>query len=353
MKKRLKILVFTNGTVSPKWRFEGQAKRINEQTEHEMLVTIHKDWRGSVAGANLVIIEMIASTKMVDECHQQGAKVIYDADDAIIDTYGRERKNLMHIGPVHRGIAIETIAKCDAVTIDNQTLKENYGRFTKKPVYILPFYVDFDWYGRELLKIQRNTDEIRLGWFGSKGHHEDLRMIVPAVKEVLEKYPKVKFVYCGYGGMSSDRLLTEVGWGEDAFREIPRERREFVLGVPGDFWPMKHRFLDFDIGISPLIDDYFNNCKVETKFLEYAALGTPGVYSPTVYKPWVEHGKTGFIAKNTREWVKYLSLLIENKKLRKRIGQNARTWVFKNRDLDYHWRKWLKIYKEVVFGTSQ
>ena len=346
--QHLKVLAFTNGTASRKWRFDGQASKINKKTEHEMFVASHKDWNGDIVGANLVILEMLTGPKIVDECHQQGARVIYEADDAVVDSYRRERKNLQHIGPAWRSSAIETIRKCDALTVSNQTLKENYARFTDKPIYILPFYVDFEWYGRDLPNIQRTTDEIRLGWFGSQGHLEDLQMVTPAIREVLEKYPTVRFVYCGFGGMSSDRLLTEVGWGEDVFKVIPRERREFVIGVPEDYWPMKHRFLDLDIGISPLIDDYFNKCKTYTKWLEYSSLGTPGVYSPIVYSEVVKHGKTGFIAETEEDWIKYLSLLIEDGKLRKDIGRVARREILKNYDLDKHWRRWVEVYKEVA-----
>ena len=347
--KSLKIVAFTNGTASPKWRFQGQAKRINEKTEKgEMFVASHKQWNGDVVGANLAILEMLTGPHIVDECHRQGAKVIYEADDAVIDSYGRERKNLQHIGPNWRSNAIETVRRCDAVTVSNETLKKNYSRFTKKPVYVLPFYMDFDWYGKDLIDIKRTTDEIRLGWFGSKGHLEDLKMVTPAIKRVLEKYPKVKFVYCGYGGMSSDRLLTEVGWGEDVFRDIPRERREFIIGVPDEHWTTKHRLLDFDIGISPLIDDYFNHCKTYTKWLEYSVLGTPAVFSPPVYTEVVKHGKTGFIAKTEDDWVKYLSKLIEDKQLRNKIGQTARKEVFEKWDLDDHWQKWVEVYAKVA-----
>jgi glycosyltransferase involved in cell wall biosynthesis len=351
----LRIIFFTNGTASPKWRAEGIASRLNRLTEHEMFITDFSHWNEDIIGANLVIVEMLTGQATVDACHRQGAKVIYEADDAVIDTYGKERKNLMHIGPVWKANAIETIKKCDAVTVDNLTLKENYGRFTKKPTYVLPFYVDFEWYGRGLPEIKRITDEVRIGWFGSQGHYEDLVMVAPAIKRVLEKYPKTKFVYCGYGGMSSDRLVTEIGWGEDVFKEIPRERREFVIGVPYDNWPTKHKLLDFDIGISPLIRDYFNQCKTYTKWLEYSAIGVPGIYSPTVYTEEsnfapVKHGKTGFIADTIDDWVKYLSRLVEDEALRKKMGQEAREEILTNYDLDNHWQKWIEVYEKVVFN---
>ena len=124
------------------------------------------------------------------------------------------------------------------------------------------------------------------------------------------------------------------------------------LGVTcsGDFilWPLKHRFLDFDIGIAPLIDDYFNRCKTPIKWMEYGILETVTVCSPTLYSKVVKHGETGFIAKTEEDWVKYLSLLIEDKRLRKKIGKAARREVFKRYDLDLHWRGWVEVYEKVV-----
>jgi glycosyltransferase involved in cell wall biosynthesis len=85
----------------------------------------------------------------------------------------------------------------------------------------------------------------------------------------------------------------------------------------------------------------------------------PTVCSPTLYaqhpiskrKSTVKHGKTGFIAKNTEEWIKYLSELIEDESLRKEIGKNAREEVDKNWNLDNHWRDWEKVYLDVVNET--
>lgn len=361
--KGIHALAFDNGTTSRKWRFDGIASRFLQHTEEdELIVRSHKDWNGDTYGANLVILEMLTGPHIVEEAQKQGAKVIYEADDAVIDAYGKERKNLQHLGEEHRSRAIETIKAADAITVTNHYLAENYKRFTDKPIYILPNFVDFDWYGKEPLKVERNSDEIRIGWFGSRGHFEDLRWLVPVLKRILEKYPKVKFVYCGYGGMSSDRLVTEVGWGEDVFKELPRDRREFYLPAPPENWQMKHRMLDLDIGLAPLIDDYFNHCKTPIKWMEYSILRTPVVASPTVYAenpyskdrgPVVRHGKTGFIAKTEDEWFNYLSQLIEDKALRVKMGKDAQQDVFTNWDLDKHWDKWKEVYDEVLGNAPE
>lgn len=354
--KGLKILVFTNDTASRKWRFDGIASRFHKETRNEMFITSWKGWNKDTLGADIVILEMLTSLEMVNECHNQGAKVIFEADDAYIDSYGRERKNLQHIEGAWRDEAIATIKACDAVTTTNYYLAEHFRAFTNKPVYILPNFVDYEWYGRDPLKVERATDEIRIGWFGSKGHYEDLRMVVDALKEVIDRNPKTKLVYMGYGGMSSEKASTEVGWGEDVFKEIPRSRREFYRPVEPEFWAMKHRLLSLDIGLAPLVDDFFNHCKSGIKWMEYAITRVPAVLSPVVYgehpeKPglsMVEHGKTGYFANTKGQWVYYIEKLIHSEGLRKRIADAAFLEVEKNWNLDTHWKQWDSVYREVA-----
>lgn len=345
----MNILVFTNDTASRKWRFDGIADRFHAYTQHEMYITSWRDWNGDTLGADLVIIELLTNEAMVKACQKQGAKVIFEADDAFIDTYGKDgRKNLTHITDVHREESIRTIDACDAITVTNQVLAENFKRFTKKPIYVLPNYIDLNWYGSDKLNIIRNTDEVRIGWFGSRGHFEDLKMVLPALKNVLEKYDNAKLIYCGYGGMSSSKSSTEVGYGEDVFRDIPRERREFVLPVSENLWPIKHATLDLDIGLAPLIDDYFNKCKTPIKYFEYSILNTPSICSDTLYEDYVKHGETGLIAKNVEDWETYLSDLIESKDLRTSIGKAAHADVLENWDLDQHWEDFEKVYLKVL-----
>ena len=69
--------------------------------------------------------------------------------------------------------------------------------------------------------------------------------------------------YCRQRGLSEEDAVSMLvnGFCKDVFKELPRDRREFMPGVPEEYWPMKHRFMDLDIGIAPLIDDNFNKHK--------------------------------------------------------------------------------------------
>ena len=56
----------------------------------------------------------------------------------------------------------------------------------------------------------------------------------------------------------------------------------------------------WDVAVAPLHDTAFNRCKSDLKFLEYAALGLPGIYSDVVpYKHAVRHEETGLLTENT------------------------------------------------------
>jgi glycosyltransferase involved in cell wall biosynthesis len=353
MNTTINALFFENGTASHRWRIDGVADRVNaDHTQpHGIYVLNWQRWNDTLPeGTNLVIMEMLSSPKMVEKIHSLGAKVIFEADDALIDTYGKERKNLMQVNEEHRNWTLDTLKLVDAMTVTSETLKENYARFYDGPIYVLPNYMDYQWYGEENFNIERTTDEIRIGWFGSQGHLEDLQMVTPAIGEILIKYPQVKFVYCGFGGMSSDKKITQIGWGEDVFKELPRDRREYYIGVNEEIWAIKHRGLDLDIGICPLINDEFNKNKTPIKWMEFSVLGTPTVCSPTLYEDVVDHNRSGFIANDTSQWVEYLSCLIEDKEKRKSIGDKAKALIKAKYNIDDHYNEWMSVYKEVVLG---
>jgi len=83
---------------------------------------------------------------------------------------------------------------------------------------------------------------------------------------------------------------------------------------------------NFDIGLAPLLDDPFHRSKTNNKYREFGACGIAGIYSNVpVYSEFVKNFETGILVENTSdEWYKALVQLIEDHKLRQRIGQAAR-----------------------------
>jgi hypothetical protein len=88
--------------------------------------------------------------------------------------------------------------------------------------------------------------------------------------------------------------------------------------------------LDLDIALVPLIDDIYNRCKSNIAVQEFGILGIPVVASP------VENQKNMPVlyANSNAEWYDQIEKLIKNKKFRKAQGENLRTHLKKNWDVD-------------------
>ncbi len=81
----------------------------------------------------------------------------------------------------------------------------------------------------------------------------------------------------------------------------------------------------WDIGIAPVGDSAFENCKTSLKYREYGAARIAGVYSDVpLFGESVQHGVTGLLAGNDpQHWIDALTSLIERPELRDRIAQAA------------------------------
>ena len=81
-----------------------------------------------------------------------------------------------------------------------------------------------------------------------------------------------------------------------------------------------------DINLAPLeIGNPFCESRSELKFFEAGILKIPTVASATqTFREAIDDGTDGFIAGISEEWIEKLEKLIEDKELRKRMGEKAR-----------------------------
>ncbi len=157
---------------------------------------------------------------------------------------------------------------------------------------------------------------VRMGYFsGSPSHNKDFATIEDVLVDILRKYPQTHLVIVG--PLELDDKFSEF--------ESQIERLKFV--------PMKELFkviAKIDINLAPLLDDEFSRSKSEIKFLEAGILRVPTVaFANQTFKEIIEDGKNGMLAKNKREWTNRLRRLIEDKKLRVKIGNEAQISVLK------------------------
>ena len=165
----------------------------------------------------------------------------------------------------------------------------------------------------KFIKKEKKSDGfLRLGYYsGTLSHNKDFATISEALLEILEKNKKVKLLLAG--PLDIENKLNKF---QDRIEILPRVSR-------GEYYANVYKC---DINLVPLeIDNPFCESKSELKFFEAGILSIPtvAVRNQTFFEA-ISDGVDGFLAGNPSEWVEKISRLIEDKELRREMGQKAR-----------------------------
>jgi glycosyltransferase involved in cell wall biosynthesis len=140
--------------------------------------------------------------------------------------------------------------------------------------------------------------------------------------------------------------------------QIPEE----LADVPPDrirFIPYQYSYFAYartvssvqpDILLAPLDRSRFSASKCPNKYLETAAIGSPGIYSRVPpYTDYVKDGETGLLVENEEKaWMEALELLYTDPDLRSRIVETARSDVMQRFSTERLIPTFLRILQEVV-----
>lgn len=246
------------------------------------------------------------------------SKIIMDIDDSIWANPNCPKEDAKRYFD-RAVVGLEMVKASDKITVSTEPLKEQLKDYNDD-ITVLPNLIDpKDW------KFKRKKhDKIRIGWIYSPTHARDVAVVREALREVWEHYQdKIEIVIFG---TTIDIL------------DIPFIKEE---SVRYDQYPKKLTELSLDISIAPLENNEWNKCKSNIKWLESTMAGAAFIGSAVYpYYTSIRNRKTGFIAKNKKDWINYLSLLIENEEKRKEIVENAKKDVleFYNIEKDNRFR---------------
>jgi glycosyltransferase involved in cell wall biosynthesis len=227
------------------------------------------------------------------------------------------------------------LKRCWVITVPNEKLAEKVREFHQN-VEVIPSSLPGKLWEkayrkrRDYLK-KKKAKPIIIGWVGSPLSVKNLELIHEPIRKILKKY--------------SDVEVHIVGAPEGFVSWHPRVKI-FSEWVRLEEYPT--RLINFDIGLYPLLTDDYNRAKSDVKYLEYSYLAIPCVSSPfSGSDNFVKTEKNIFLAETWEQWEKALSLLIENKDLRERIGKSARRVALK-RTIEKNVDKWLGVYEKYM-----
>jgi glycosyltransferase involved in cell wall biosynthesis len=290
-----------------------------------------------VAGANIVIIwrapwdDRVAS--IVDTAHSNGALVVFDVDDLMIDpelarvemidAIRTMRLSEEDIYAMYKNVQ-KTMLASDVCTATTVELASHIRRF-QKTCYVVPNCFDETTWSASRLAVRRRRTQpsdglIRIGYAGgTRTHQKDFAVVVDAVADVLRERENCRLVLFRSPGdkqpvvyaeefASLSGLEHQIEWRDLVpLRELPEEMARF------------------DINLAPLeVGNPFCEAKSELKFFEAALVDVCTIASPTgPFKRAIRDGINGCLATDRTSWYTILLCLVDDPALRSRISHAA------------------------------
>ncbi len=295
------------------------------------LVVIQRDFPRYTQAYDLVI----------KKARDEGKPVVYEIDDYLLELPQEHPDRPIHYYTPAIFPMLRAAIEADLITTSTPALASYFRTFNPNVVVLPNLLVDRYWSFREHLKKPSDAPVV-IGYLGSTSHLPDLEEVVPALQRLIQKYGSlIQLKFWGLTPPDGLKDLPNVSWVE---LMIP-DYEKFSTYCSG---------LDCDIFIAPLKDSFFNSCKSPIKYLEYAALGIPSVFSRVApYESIVVDGMNGFLASTPDEWVRGLGRLIENPDLRETVACQAQQTVRQSWLLSQHGGDWSKAYQKVTGRVRQ
>lgn len=242
----------------------------------------------------------------------------YDVDDAVWrrNSYASNEGNSRKLMSRFRNI----VRSADMVLAGNPFLAQAAWGHGAEHTIIVPTCVDVSKY-----PVARHQGRgATMVWVGSKSTLRGLKRVVEMLDAIGDAIPGAKLkLVCDQFLKLHTLPVDEVNWAEAS------EADEIASA---------------DIGISWVPDDDWSRGKCGLKVLQYMAAGLPVIANPVgVHPDMVLHGKTGFLASTTQEWIEAVDALAKDPDLRQRMGEAGRKVAHDRFGVEVGAAQWLKL----------
>jgi glycosyltransferase involved in cell wall biosynthesis len=271
--------------------------------------------------------------RFIRKLQASGKTVLYEVDDYL---HGIEKVKGHHFGKWYTKKRVTQyeicMRMCDGLIVSTEYLGRRYRKFNKR-VYVCRNGLDLERY--RLTIPERST--VNIGWSGATGHAVPLvQWLNGAVLPVMGEHDDTCFVSIG-GPEYAGPVQQEFG-------------EERAIGIPFTFletYPAAMTMLD--IALAPAGRGNWYEAKSDLRWLEASALGIPIIADPFVYRE-IKHGVTGFHASDPSEAASILRELVEQPELRRRVGEEARSYVKRERSAADAALAWLEVCRAAAGG---
>jgi len=254
---------------------------------------------------------------------KRARRIVYDFDDAVMY---RNSKAKEPVSKTRRRRFVQMIQSSDFVIAGNEFLRKEVLPFNPN-VEVIPSAIDQERY--HLKDYPNHNEKVILGWIGDHGSIHYLEEMRPIFERIGKRYPRCELkIVC------------------DIFFDCQQ------MNVLKKRWTSEEEVADlqsFDIGLMPLVDDPWSWGKCGLKIIQYQGVGVPVVCTPVgINRDLVEDGVNGFWAMTPEDWERKVSILIEDRGLRVKMGREGRRRVLEKYTLQACAPRLLSVLKKVM-----
>ncbi len=258
-----------------------------------------------------------------------GVPVIYDIDDPVFLPHASEANWFLKY--LKNPARISYTISHARITIVTTDFLAAYARLYTGSVKIIPTTIDT----KRFTPKSSYGDEtcVTIGWSGSHSTLPYLKPLEKVFQRLAAKYPHIRIKVVGTESYAIKGLnVLATPWSSEKEEEIHR---------------------DIDIGVYPLPDIEWVQGKFGGKTLIYMAMGIPVVAQRTPNnKRVIQEDVTGLLVQNDEEWFQALSRLIEDKNLRRKMGEAGRMRVESHYSVQRNASKYFEVLDEVTGRKS-
>jgi len=207
---------------------------------------------------------------------------------------------------VRYGTSLDVFNEINAeVRVATPGLAERYGlpkQSIVPPLPLLPYFPE---------STRNSRGPATVFYHGTASHMREIRWLRDVAEGVVGRLPDVVFEVFGnrkvsrlYQGVKGVRVVSPMPW--NSFFEYTS-------------------FVNYDIGLAPLLKSPFNQCRSHVKYFDITRTGGVGIYSDdSVFRPTIQNGVNGVLVENTKQhWIDAICLLAQDAELRCQLFDNA------------------------------
>ena len=284
-----------------------------------------------VRDADVLVIQMVGDPDLLPvilDRRRRRRLTVFEVSDNFFAFQPSNPSAAFYNDPANRACLLQLLSLSDAMQTTMPELERRFSEFNPRCGVFMNQMAS-------LGDPSRPDGPVTVGWGGSTGHLEDMRRAAPALIEWLRRRPEVHLAI-----MADEKII-------DLFRDAPPDRLRIAQTGSLDRY---FAFLQtLHIGLAPLLEEDFNLCRSDVKFMEYASRGVVPVCSrvPT-YTRTLRHGETGFLFSNNGEMIEILDRLVDDAPLRVRTAQAAFEYIREERSDAADAVKRLDFYRSLI-----